>query len=150
MQATKVSAAETAEVLGGWQVFHRKIDSTPDLEAEIARGLPVSSLSATIGVITTSAATQEKLREAIVPKNTYKVRLAENRFNVEESERLERIARVFATARHVLESDDKARDFLNTPHPELGGKRPIDIAVTEPGAQQIENILWSIFFGIPA
>ncbi len=150
MIVTMVSTAETAAVLGGRKVFGHDIPSPQVLIAEIARGFPVSSLSATVGLVTSVSADQATLREAIVPIGTYKRRLVQKRFNVEESQRLERIARVFATARHVLESEEMARKFLYAPHPELGGKRPIDTAITELGARQIENILWGIFFGIPA
>lgn len=150
MISTMVSPAETAAVLGGRKVFGRDICSVQDLMAEIARGFPVSSLSATDHLLTTVSADRTRLREAIVPMGTFKRRLSQKRFSVEESERLERVARVFATARHVLESDNMAREFLYASHPELGGKRPIDVAITELGARQVENILWGIFFGIPA
>jgi uncharacterized protein (DUF2384 family) len=51
-------------------------------------------------------------------------------------------------AEHVL--DDEARRFLHAPHPELGGRTPIEAAATEQGAREVEAILWKAFYGIPA
>jgi uncharacterized protein (DUF2384 family) len=36
------------------------------------------------------------------------------------------------------------------PHPELGGKTPIEAASTELGARQVEEILDWLFYGVPA
>jgi hypothetical protein len=42
---------------------------------------------------------------------------------------------------------DDARAFLSTGHAMLGGKRPIEVAVTELGARRVESLLWSLFHG---
>jgi putative toxin-antitoxin system antitoxin component (TIGR02293 family) len=60
-----------------------------------------------------------------------------------------RLARVTATAEQLLRAHDEARDFLATPHPLLGGQRPLDVAQSEIGAQQVEEILWRMAYGIP-
>ena len=53
------------------------------------------------------------------------------------------------TAQYVWDDDEDARRFLTTPHSELGGKRPVDVALTELGARQIEELLWKLFYGLP-
>lgn len=63
---------------------------------------------------------------------------------------LDRLARVLATAEHVWDSADDARAFLATGHAMLGGKRPIEVALTELGARRVENLLWSLFHGVAA
>jgi len=32
----------------------------------------------------------------------------------------------------------------------LGGKRPIEVALTELGARRVETLLWSLFHGVAA
>lgn len=59
----------------------------------------------------------------------------------QEGERVERLARVIATAEQVWGSIDDTRVFLATAHAMRGGKRPIDLAMTEPGARRVENLL---------
>lgn len=84
----------------------------------------------------------------IVPEATFKRR--RDRLSAAESERTERMARVVATAEYVWDDPDEARRFLTTRHAALGGKRPIDAAMTELGARQVEEILGQIFHGLPA
>jgi uncharacterized protein (DUF2384 family) len=43
-----------------------------------------------------------------------------------------------------------AREFLTTPHPELGDRPPIEVAVDEFGARHVEEILHGILHGLPA
>lgn len=88
------------------------------------------------------------LMHRIVPEGTLKRR--KGRLSPEESERAERLARVYATAVHVLESADDARRFLHTPHPMLEAQQPLDVALTEIGAQRVERILWSLHYGLAA
>lgn len=54
-----------------------------------------------------------------------------------------------ALAEQVLGDADEARRFLNEPHPELGGRVPIEVAATEHGAREVQAILWKAFYGIP-
>ncbi|HMO44630.1 MAG TPA: DUF2384 domain-containing protein [Rubrivivax sp.] len=63
---------------------------------------------------------------------------------------VERLARVIATADLVWNSVGDARAFLSTGHAMLGGKRPIEAALTEPGARRVENLLWPLFHGAAA
>ena len=68
----------------------------------------------------------------------------------QEGERVERLARVIATAEQVWGDVDDARSFLSTGHAMLGGKRPIEVALTELGARRVESLLWSLFHGVAA
>ncbi len=70
--------------------------------------------------------------------------------NAEDSERTARLARAFAIAIHVLESEADARRFLRTPHPMLEVLLPLDVAFSEIGAQQVERILKSAYYGLAA
>jgi putative toxin-antitoxin system antitoxin component (TIGR02293 family) len=84
----------------------------------------------------------------IVSEATYKRR--KTTLSTSESERTERLARIFATALYVWNSDEDARAFLTTPHPLLQGKTPLDVSLTELGARRVEELLWQLYYGIPA
>ena len=83
----------------------------------------------------------------VIPEATYKRRV---RLNLEESERTERLARVIATAEFVWDDRARAREWLNTPHPELDNKPPIECAMTELGARRAETVLFRLFHGVAA
>lgn len=84
----------------------------------------------------------------IIPEATYKRR--REALSAEESARTERLARVFATARYVWDSDDEARAFLNTAHPMLQNQTPLDVSLSELGARRVEELLWKLYYGIAA
>ncbi len=86
--------------------------------------------------------------DRLVPKATYKRR--KSFLSPTESERIERLARVIATAEYIWDDSEAARQFLPTPHSLLDQQIPCDVAMTELEARQVEEILWKIFYGLPA
>ncbi len=73
-----------------------------------------------------------------------------DRLKPAEGERLVRVAAVLATAADVWGDDEDAAEFLTLPHPMLGGGVPIDLALSEIGARQVEHILLAMDLGLPA
>jgi putative toxin-antitoxin system antitoxin component (TIGR02293 family) len=67
-----------------------------------------------------------------------------------ESERAERIARLFVIAEEVLGREEEARDFLFSPHEKLDGHSPIDWMRTEIGGRNVEQILVNIREAFPS
>jgi putative toxin-antitoxin system antitoxin component (TIGR02293 family) len=67
-----------------------------------------------------------------------------------ENGRAERIARIFAIARYVWDSDGNTLSFLSTPNLMLRNRSPLDVSITEPGARRVEQLLWKLYFGIAA
>jgi putative toxin-antitoxin system antitoxin component (TIGR02293 family) len=65
----------------------------------------------------------------------------------EESEKTLRIQLLFEQAARVFESEDEAREWLNSPAYGLAGQRPIDLLDTEPGAMQVRDYLGAIEYG---
>lgn len=122
--------------------------SFAELDERIALGLPKDALKTSVERIVSSSEDRRQLLYRIVPEATFKRR--RDRLSVEESERAERLARVFATARHVWSSDEEARAFLVTPHPMLQGRTPLDVSLSELGARRVEEVLWKLYFGIAA
>lgn len=136
-----ISAVEIAKVMG----IHAKTMS--DIERAVERGLSRTALTRTVKRAANSAAELKPTMLMIISESTLKRR--GEHLKRAESQRIERLARVVATAEHVWSDKDKARRFLNTPHMELGGKKPIEAVSTEIGARQVENVLWNLYYGLP-
>ena len=76
-------------------------------------------------------------------------RARSRRLSQEESERLLRVSRVFERATALFDGDPAdARRWLETPLPVLGDRRPLDMAMTEPGARGVEDLIGRIGHGI--
>ena len=139
-----ISAAEIGAVLA----LSPPPASFAELDARVADGLPKAALRASIDHVLLAPAERTRLLHTIIPPATYKRR--RERLSPEESGRAERLARVFATASHVWDSEDDARVFLNTPHARLDGRTPLDVSLSEIGSRRVEDLLWQIFYGLPA
>jgi putative toxin-antitoxin system antitoxin component (TIGR02293 family) len=143
-----IAVTRIADVLGGQHILGRRLGSLGALNDAVAEGLPKAALRQTASRIFTGKMEQKRLMNRIVPEATFKRR--RDRLSAAESERTERIARVVAYAEYVWDDRDDARRFLTTPHPALRGRSPLDTAMTELGARQVEEILGKIFHGLPA
>ncbi len=75
-------------------------------------------------------------------------RRATNRLEASESDRLVRVADIFARAQEVLGSADKARAWLLRPNRALLGEPPIALLDTQPGAEEVEDVLGRIEHGL--
>ena len=65
-----------------------------------------------------------------------------------ESDRLDRTARIFELATGVLESGDKARQWLQRPNRGLAGVTPLSLLNTDRGVRAVEEILLRIEHGL--
>jgi putative toxin-antitoxin system antitoxin component (TIGR02293 family) len=139
---------ETGNVLGGRRVLGKTVTSLLELNDAVERGLPKATLRIVVQRVFSDASDQRAMMRRIVPEATYKRR--RDRLSPVESERTERLARVVAIAEEVWQDRDQARRFLTTPHPEMGGKTPVDAALTELGARQAEEVMARIVYGLPA
>lgn len=57
------------------------------------------------------------------------------------SERLIRLAQLYKTASDVLGDSDLAKQWMNTPREILGGQSPLQLAASEIGVQEVEDLL---------
>lgn len=122
--------------------------SFAELDERVAHGLPKSALKASVDHIFLSSEDRKQLLYRIVPEATYKRR--RERLTPAESGRAERLARVYATAQYIWNSDADARAFLHTPHPMMQGRSPLDVSLTELGARRVEELLCKLYYGIAA
>jgi putative toxin-antitoxin system antitoxin component (TIGR02293 family) len=136
-----------AAIMGGTAVLGHRVRSIGDLERTISRGLPKRALRITVERIYASAGDARRVMFRVVPEATFKRR---TRLSPAESERTERLARIIAAAEHAWNDQEDAKEWLTKPHPELGNRTPLDSAMTELGARQVEELLDRLFYGIPA
>jgi putative toxin-antitoxin system antitoxin component (TIGR02293 family) len=141
------SAAAVASALGLKSKGQR---STLDVIDEISRGLPVESL---YRVASHVAPDDADFKYQIVSKATLARRKSRPGAHLtpDESDRLARLAKVWAFARDVWGDDERARAFLFRPHALLEGRRPIDLSLaTDLGAHLVEDILGRLRYGTAA
>jgi putative toxin-antitoxin system antitoxin component (TIGR02293 family) len=138
----------TPEQIGAVLALLPPPHSFAELDALVASGLPKAAVRAGAARIGRSTEERRILMHRIVPEATFKRR--RDRLSAQESEKTERLARVFATARHVWDSEEDAVAFLHAPHAMLEGRTPLDVAMTELGARRVETLLWRLFYGISA
>ena len=144
MYAAVIEPGKIAQLLG----LRRRVTSVEELERQVEAGLPKSSLEAVVRHVYGTAPDAAALMQRVIPAATFHRRAVE--LKPQEGERVERLARVIATAEHVWTNTEDARAFLSTAHPMLAGKRPIEVALTELGARRVETLLWSLFYGVAA
>jgi putative toxin-antitoxin system antitoxin component (TIGR02293 family) len=143
-----INAMRVAEVLGGAGTLGAEVRSLGELRMSVETGLSVEALDAVVErVAPGSGYTSMQLKHAIVPKTTLRRR---TRLTGDESQRLERMARMTALAEDVWESRALAHRFLTSPQPQLDGERPIDLARSDLGTRQVEDLLMKIEYALPA
>jgi putative toxin-antitoxin system antitoxin component (TIGR02293 family) len=116
------------------------------VEQAVREGLPKTALMSVVRLIEPDTTGANELAYAVVPKSSLARR---ETLTPEQSEKTERLARLFALSEAVLGGQEAARAFLHRPHPELGGRRPLDAALTELGGRSVERVLYSIEYGLP-
>jgi putative toxin-antitoxin system antitoxin component (TIGR02293 family) len=140
--AMAIPADRVARILG----LRPTIRSMADVADAVEAGLPKHSLERVVERAGVQGPARLKLMHRVVPAATWKRR---NRLKLVESEKTERLARVIALAELLWDDEAEARRFLATPHAELGSKKPIEAALTELGARQVEDIVMRALHGLP-
>ena len=84
-----------------------------------------------------------------IPPRTFHRRKEEGRLRPDESDRLLRFSRLFGKTLELFEGDvDAARAWLSSPLAALGGARPIELAQTEPGTGDVDDLIGRLEHGI--
>lgn len=141
-----MARTDLAEVLGGRKVLKRGISGFHDVQEAIRDGLPFAALEVLIQRL------QLSLKEAAavlrIPERTMARRKREKRLLPEESDRVFRLARVFAHAAGVFETEADAAGWFKDPNRGLGGLRPLDLLDTDIGVQKVDAVLTRIQHGV--
>jgi putative toxin-antitoxin system antitoxin component (TIGR02293 family) len=136
------AATDVAAVLG--LTGSRPIQGQLDLVQALEEGLPVGAVDRVSRLV---AAGDPAFRDRLVARATLTRRRRQSRLTLEESERVERVARLWTRAMRLFRDERKARGFLTGRHMLLRGRSPIDLARTEAGARAVEQILGGLEFG---
>jgi len=136
-----------AALAGGTDAAMLSPPSSLLIEKAVARGLPRHALRHVAEWLAGGDRTMvARLEWGVVPRTTLERREAQ--LSPEESERTERVARLFVQARRALGTEAEAREFMTTPHPELDGRSPLDAARTDLGTRRVEQILTALEYGL--
>jgi putative toxin-antitoxin system antitoxin component (TIGR02293 family) len=143
-----ITAKNIASVLGGTKSLGKRISTMRELEALVASGLPKSALDTLVDGFGEhySGQSANDMRSQIVPRATYR---RVDRFNLQASETIERIARLYAMALSVFLEAPAATRFMMRAHPELEQRSPFETALTELGGRAVEEVIERGMHGLP-
>lgn len=125
----------------------KRTEPALSLAHSVQKGLPVSALDRVAGRVSPNDARRFTYR--VVPKPTLERRRRDKKpLTTEESDRLARIAKVFAFGLEIFGDETRVRSFLDRPHPMLDDAVPLDVALaTGPGADAVINLLGRAAYG---
>jgi len=133
------------EELGGKAALGRTLTTEAELRSAIREGFPkevVDSVMDSAGLTLKDLSRSLGLSPRSLQRRGHQGRLARH-----ESDRVYRLARVVALARHYIGDKDSAARWLKRPNRALGGSVPLELMDTEPGARAVENVLGRIAYG---
>jgi putative toxin-antitoxin system antitoxin component (TIGR02293 family) len=144
--ATHSGALHVYDMLGGEPVLGRKISGPRDLIEMVRAGLPHSALESLVHTLGLPA---DALTASLaLPKRTLARRKKQAKLNMQESDRLLRLAQVAARAVEVLGSSAKASAWLQKPNRALGHVPPLEQMDTDVGAHMVKELLGRIEHGV--
>ncbi len=143
-----LSEKDITDALGGPKLLGKQANTVLDLADLIQQGLPTQSVfhlqkemalrdddyAPTLGV---------SIKWLGRYRNTPRQHMDAN-----VSDRLYRIARIFALAEEVLEDKEAANRWLHRPQSGLGERTPLELMKNEVGAREVEELLYRIEYGI--
>ncbi|MPZ17928.1 MAG: DUF2384 domain-containing protein [Luteitalea sp.] len=143
--------SEIVTVLGGEHTVGRRVRTTADLIRAIEEGLSPRAYRSVVAYLRSRLGVDlADLPYIVVPESTLKRRIRrKQRLTFDESEKLARLARIVSLAQDVWASPVLAARFLTEPHAMLEKRRPVEVAQTELGARQVEDLLYSLEYGLP-
>lgn len=84
-----------------------------------------------------------------IPLSTLYRRKKENRLQMDESDRIIRLARLTDQAMNLMDGDEDAmREWMRTPKEILGDESPLEHAITELGARDVEDLIGRLKHGV--
>ncbi|WP_346428595.1 antitoxin Xre/MbcA/ParS toxin-binding domain-containing protein [Burkholderia cenocepacia] len=86
-----------------------------------------------------------------LPSSTILRKIArEERLSPAESDRVARVLYVFRLAMDVFENETLAAEWMQLPHAELAGLRPLEVLDSQPGYDRVRDLLMRVIYGIGA
>jgi putative toxin-antitoxin system antitoxin component (TIGR02293 family) len=116
-----------------------------DLSA-VERGVPLSALKEFAAY---SGIPLKDFQGSVIPARTLKHRRDRKEpLNIDESDRLARVARLYDLSVRVFGNPDKARNWLMQPKDRFDGRSPLAMMRSEAGGRGIEEMLFQIDEGV--
>ena len=136
--------AEAVQVLGLESRAHKPATDIEYLD-RIDRGLPVRALEK---IATAVAPNDSAFKYRIVSKASLARSKSSKRLSPNHSVVVARLASIWAAALRIWKTEENVRAFLNRPHPQLDGRRPVDLVLeNEIGADLVRSILGRLEYG---
>ena len=132
--------------LGGRKAAKRAVSTPVELSAMVREGLPYASLEALLSKLRLSRT--EVAAALNLSERTLARRRREKKLSPDESDRVLRLARLFALAGRILETEENAAAWFARPNRATGGNPPISMIDTDIGAREVEDVLWRIAYGM--
>ncbi|HEY1896279.1 MAG TPA: antitoxin Xre-like helix-turn-helix domain-containing protein [Terracidiphilus sp.] len=112
----------------------------------VEQGVPLSALEEFAAY---SGFSLKELIEVVIPPRTLKHRRQRREpLNIDESDRLARVARIYALAVRVYGDRDDGREWLRGPKDRFEGKTPLAMLRTAAGEQAVQEFLIQIDEGM--
>jgi putative toxin-antitoxin system antitoxin component (TIGR02293 family) len=140
------SIVSPVDLLGGAKILGKKIKDPYGINERIRAGLPYAALEKMQKALSLSR--EETAAALSIPLRTLARRKRERHLSAPESDRLYRIARVFAHATKVFGQEEWAAEWFRAPHLVLGMETPLSRLDTDPGVTQVDEILFRIEYGV--
>jgi len=114
--------------------------------AQIERGIPLVALEE---FAARSGFVMKDLMEVVIPLRTLKHRRQRQEpLNIDESDRLARVVRLYELAEKVFGDSEKARRWLSKPKARFIDRTPLSMMRTDSGGRQVEEMLIQIEEGM--
>jgi putative toxin-antitoxin system antitoxin component (TIGR02293 family) len=137
-----------AQVLGGERVLGRAVRSQAQLEQCAREGFPLEVLRQ---LVEDQVVMPQELYGWIIPRRTLAHRQRRGqRLNLDESNRVSRVARIYALALETFRAPEKAKHWLRKSLRQFGGRTPMEMLETDLGTHQVEILLGQIAHGLAA
>lgn len=142
-------AASEAALITSASTLGVRVQSVQALRKKIEGGFAYSAFERLRAAMDLPAPAVAELVQ--IPERTLARRKQKGALLPTESERVFRISRILTKATDLFEGDrEAALSWLALPSRALGGERPLDLARTEVGAREVEDLIGRLEHGIPA
>ncbi len=141
----------TVSLLGGETVVQAKVCNALDAHELLLKGMPVGALEHLVSkaeVLKERDALNRTIGMSLATLQRRKAKIAPPRLSVDQSSRCWRVAKVFAHAIDVIGSEEAAGAWMTKPAMGLENRKPVDLLVTYPGMDLVEQYLTQIGYGV--
>ncbi|MEW6567704.1 MAG: antitoxin Xre/MbcA/ParS toxin-binding domain-containing protein [Chloroflexota bacterium] len=126
-----------------------RVSDTQDLIQKVEQGFSYQAFERVRRLLGMPASELAALLQ--IPQRTLTRRKQAGKLAADESERLLRLSRVVDTAIELFEGEPQpAVEWLQSSNRALGGQVPLEMAKTEIGAREVEDLIGRLEHGIPS